>query len=65
MFFHMTVHLLQIFKVKCFGSFTQDASVVCRLLHGALELTNNIYASKIWYLCFGDTTGAAACAIVY
>ena len=50
---------------ECFGSFTQGASVVCRLLHGALELTSNIYASKYGIFCLGDTTGTKACGIIY
>ena len=52
-------------KSECFGGFKHDVSVVHRLLHGALELTNNIYASKYGILCLGDTTGAVACVIIY
>ena len=52
-------------KSKCFGSFTQDVSVVYRLLNGSLELTNNIHASKYGILCLVDTTRAVACAIIY
>ena len=40
-------------KTKCFSSFTSDASVVCRLLHGALELTSNPYASRYAYFVHG------------
>ena len=43
-------------KTECFSSFTSDASVVCRLLHGALELTSNPYASRYAILCMGNIT---------
>ena len=65
---HMSVYdctFITNIKSECFGSVTQDVSVVHRFLHHALELTNNIYASKYGIFCLGDTTGTVACAIIY
>ena len=52
-------------KSECFSTFTQDVSMMHRLLHSVLELTNNAYASKYGILYLGDTTGAAAYTIIY